>query len=436
MSKHIRFILFVVILCTNPAHLLAQSGTESTESNLGVSASNYQAYPDSGFATLSAPPVGKRPFYISHYGRHGSRYMANMRVYDLPYQTLLRADSLGKLTAVGQRTLQSMRAIITDSEGRWGDLSGIGKKQQRNIAHRMKANFPEVFKGKAFVDAHSTIVTRSIVSMGSFVLQLVTENPKLIISMNSSYHDMWYMNHQDKALREQAMIPAAQKAFEDYSERYWRNPRLMALLFNDTTYVSQHVEERWFNYNLIKTALVQQNTHMSIQDNYIFSLFTPDDIHQFVQMENAWWYIHFGPSLFNDGKQPFTQRFLLRQMIHEADSIIGTRQHGVSLRFGHENVIVPLVCLLELNNLGFQTYNLDELEPKGWWVRYVSMMASNVQFVFYRKNPRDKDVVFKVLLNEKEATLPLQTDIAPYYHWRDFRDYYLKKLDTYELTAK
>lgn len=59
-------------------------------------------------------------------------------------------------------------------------------------------------------------------------------------------------------------------------------------------------------------------------------------------------------------------------------------------------------------------------------------MAANIQFVFYRKNLKDKDVLVKVLLNEDEATLPLETDCAPYYHWSDFRDYYLKKLDSFK----
>jgi hypothetical protein len=37
-----------------------------------------------------------------------------------------------------------------------------------------------------------------------------------------------------------------------------------------------------------------------------------------------------------------------------------------------------------------------------------------------------------VLLNENEATLPIKTDDAPYYHWNDVRDYYLKMLDEYQ----
>ena len=59
-------------------------------------------------------------------------------------------------------------------------------------------------------------------------------------------------------------------------------------------------------------------------------------------------------------------------------------------------------------------------------------MAANLQFVFYRKSADDGDILFKVLLNEDEATLPLKTDCAPYYHWSDFREHYLKMIDAYE----
>ena len=71
---------------------------------------------------------------------------------------------------------------------------------------------------------------------------------------------------------------------------------------------------------------------------------------------------------------------------------------------------------------------MEELEVKGWWASKVFPMASNIQLVFYRKNPHDKDVLVKVLLNEKEATLPLPSDIAPYYKWSDFREFYLKRI--------
>jgi len=91
-------------------------------------------------------------------------------------------------------------------------------------------------------------------------------------------------------------------------------------------------------------------------------------------------------------------------------------------------VLLPLVCLIGINGYDLATDNLDELEEKGWWCSSVFPMGANLQFIFYRSSPRDKDVLLKVLLNEQEARLPIATDCAPYYHWSDFRDYCLEKL--------
>ena len=59
-------------------------------------------------------------------------------------------------------------------------------------------------------------------------------------------------------------------------------------------------------------------------------------------------------------------------------------------------------------------------------------MSANLQWILYRKDEEDKDVRIKVLLNGQEATLPIPSENAPYYHLKDFKDYYLKKLESYE----
>jgi hypothetical protein len=53
-------------------------------------------------------------------------------------------------------------------------------------------------------------------------------------------------------------------------------------------------------------------------------------------------------------------------------------------------------------------------------------MGCSVQFVFFRN--ASGDVIFKLLLNEAEATLPLKAVSGPYYRWSDFREYYLPKI--------
>ena len=427
-SIRIQLTMMLLMVATM---LWAQSVYDHIVRDRNFSASNYCVYPDSMEYRQTPPPADKHPFYLSHYGRHGSRYLNSRVAYDTPYKMLCKADSMGQLTALGKQVKQQLQEIINDSEGRWGDLSDIGKQQLRNIASRMMKNYPEIFEGQANVQARSTTVNRCVMSMGTTVQQMAAINPQLKIDMNASKRDSWYLNHQDQQLRDSMKSKNANRVYDDYSKPREENPQLMELLFTHPESLDKSISNKWLSYYLLKTALIQPNTHKEYSSQ-LLDLFTNEEIYQFWQMENAWWYIQHGGSLLNGGYQPYTQRYLLRRIITEADSCIRQKKPGAQLRFGHETVMLPLACLLGINGFDFQTANLDELESNGWWAGLVFPMASNIQFVFYRKDSFDNDVVFKVLLNEQEATLPIETDIAPYYHWRDFRRYYLKKLSDYE----
>ena len=295
-----RCIVLVIMLWSVVISGVAQSYSAFDHINKDrrFSASNYCIYPDTLLLKQTPPPAGKKPFYISHYGRHGSRYLNNRIGYDIPYKALQHADSLGKLTPTGKHVMKQLELIIADSENHWGDLTELGKQQHKGIARRMMNQFPEVFEGKARVNAKSTIVNRSVLSMGAAIQGMTAKNPKLQVTMDASQHDMWYMNHQDKKLRDSMMTFKAKQAYDTYCKSRDYNPRLMSLLFNDSNYVKQQVDEVWLNFYLIKSALIQQNTRMGSKIDFI-DLFTYEDIHQFWQKENAWWYIMYGPSLLN-----------------------------------------------------------------------------------------------------------------------------------------
>lgn len=447
-SIKIQMTVMLLMLATT---LWAQSAYDYIVRNRNFSASNYSVYPDSIGHQQTPPPADKHPFYLSHYGRHGSRYLNNRTGYDTPYRMLCKADSMGQLTALGKSVKQLLQQIISDSEERWGDLSDIGKQQLRHIASRMIENYPEIFKGQSNVQVRSTTVNRCVMSMGTTVQQLIAINPQLHIDMNASKRDSWYLNYQDAQLRDSMKSMTATRAYDAFTKPREENPRLMEMLFTHPESLDKSISERWLNYYLLKTALIQQNTHTEFS-TLLIDLFSDEDIYRFWLIENAWWYIQHGGSLLNGGHQPYTQRYLLRKIIAEADSCIHLKNPGAQLRFGHETVMLPLACLLELRitnyevhspqvgirnsefkkGFDFQTRNLEDLEPNGWWAGLIFPMASNFQFVFYRKDKSDNDVIFKVLLNEQEVTLPIESDIAPYYHWRDFRRYYLRKLDDYE----
>lgn len=309
--------------------LRAQSAFEAIRQNRNLAASNYMAYPDTVDYPMTPAPKGKKPFYISHYGRHGSRYLSNKKAYDIPYYMMATADSLGKLTPVGQQVLRDLSAMRADVQLRLGDLTELGSQQHRGIVRRMVERFPEVFSGSAYVDARSTTKRRCILSMGAALQQLMSMRPGLHVTMDASEHDMWYMYHQDSLLRSRMMCREAQEAYDDFTARREDNRRLMQLLFNDSTYVAMHVNDKWLNYYLFKTASIVQDT--PFRDRFsLYDIFTDEEIYRIWQKENAWWYICYGPSLLNGGDEPYTQRHLLRRIIEEADSCLRLPQHGPS----------------------------------------------------------------------------------------------------------
>ena len=419
-------ILLFYLFTFLPSH--AQTVRDLIIQKHSYASCNYDTYPDSIPNNLTPSPQGKQPFYISHYGRHGSRYISSRTGYDTPFRMMAHADSVNELTPVGERVLDEMKLIMADTEGRWGELTSYGRKQHREIARRMVERFPEVFSGDARVSCVSTVVPRCIASMGVAMMQMKQMNPALRITMVASQRNQWYMNHQDRKLRRGYMTPEAQQAYDAYTASRMSNSRLMELIFKNPDIVKEIVDEEFFNYYLMKMGLFQQNTHL-YQNTYLQDLFQVDELYRMWQIDNALWYIQHGACKLNGGKQPTSQRFLLRQLIADADSCIRLDKPGAQLRYGHETVLLPLVCLIGINGYDLETDNLDELEAKGWWCSSVFPMGANLQFIFYRSSPRDKDVLLKVLLNEQEATLPIATDCAPYYHWTDFRNYCLQKLE-------
>ena len=420
-----RYLLILLLIATLlPAG--AQTVMDLIRQKPQYASCNYNTYPDSIKAKQTPAPKGKHPFYISHYGRHGSRYINNRSGFDIPYKMMLHADSVEELTPIGKRVLEEARLIMADTEGQWGDLTSYGKKQQRQIAHRMVENFREVFYPGAKVTAISTTVTRCVESMGSFLTEMLQVEPQLNITMEASQRNMWFLNARTPQ-RDSYLTPEAKEAYEAYIANRTGNSRLMELIFKNPDIVEELVDELYFNYYLMKMGLFQSNTHLYM-NTFLKDLFHTEELYRMWQIDNALWYIQHGACKLNGGRQPYSQTKLLGKLIADADSCLQLERPGAQLRFGHETVLLPLVCLIGLNGYDLATDNLDELEEKGWWCSSIFPMASNVQFIFYRSDLNDKDVLLKVLLNEEEAQLPIPTDCAPYYHWNDFRSYCQQKI--------
>ena len=425
--KKIAAIMSLIAL--SATMLSAQTARQEIRAKVTLAANNYQDYPVPT-KKLTAAPRGYEPYYISHYGRHGSRWLIGKGAFDAPYRTLHAADSLGKLTPRGRTLLDQVRAIRDEAMGRDGELTPRGAEQHKGIARRMMERFPEVFAGPTRIDAKSTTVIRCILSMENALQQLLVMNPKLDIRHDASVHDMWYMNQPDRRLDQLKNSPEAKAALKDFNARHENYAHVMETIFNDADYWRHEINAGSLNRSLFKLASNMQSTELRGSIS-LYDLFTDDEIYDNWLCDNAWWYVAFGPSPLSGGVQPFSQRNLLRMMIHEADSCVALPHPGATLRYGHDTMVMPLTCLLDLDGLGQPIGSLDSLDLKGWHNYDIFPMACNIQLVFYRRKAADGDILVKVLRNEREARLPLKSDIAPYYRWKDVRAFYLGKLDAY-----
>ena len=409
----------------------AQQAREDFRRDINLSGSNHKAYPGPQKA-LTPAPAGYTPYYISHYGRHGSRYLLGARDYDKPYMTLKKLADAGMLTEKGLEVFDKIGQIREEARGRGGELTQLGAEQHRGIAKRMYERFPEVFKGKTNIDAKSTMVIRCILSMENALLQLASMNSELNITHDASRHDLYYMDYKDSVLIAQRNEGANAQEFKDFRQKHRIGDRVVDILFKDKQFLKENkISGRELVEKIFELATNIQSTELRHKFN-MYDIFNEDEIYDLWVGGNAWWYVSYGNSPLSGGNQGFTQRNLVRKIISEADSCLAFPHPGATLRYGHDTMVMPLVCLLNLNGYGRQM-PLDDLDKNGWLNYRIFPMACNVQFIFYHKNDQDKDVIFKVLLNEDEAQLPDLTPVQGcYYKWIDFKEFFLKKINDYE----
>ena len=426
----------------------AQTAREEIEANKYLAGSNYLDY-NRQMTTqpLTPAPKGYVPFYMSHYGRHGSRWLISKDSYTSVVEPMQKARKYGKLTAKGEEVLGQLESFVKlpvpnypaldgkyeGAQLRLGDLSSVGERQHHGIGKRMTENFPEIFKAKnVAIDARSTVVIRCILSMVAECEEFMAANPTARIHNDASEALQYYLNAPRTGL-----VKAMGTKGRDYRKKHatqQQASRLMQVLFNDQQWVSDSLKAGSIMYNLFEITTNMQSHDTDID---MYPLFTNDEIYEQWRIRNIGWYLDYGPAPQTGGVMPFSQKNLLRNIIETADTVTQTQ---ATLRFGHEVCVMPLACLLELGNCGIAVDNLDELDK--YWRNYrIYPMASNIQLIFYKpkKSLNSKpsslnspDILVKALLNEREVTLPIPTDQYPYYNWAKLRQYYLDKLDAFD----
>ena len=366
---------------------------------------------------LTPAPKGYKPFYISHYGRHGSRYAWDSGTYSRLRSQLLAASGAGLLTERGRRLLSDFEAFYEIPLINTGDLVPLGWEQHRRIAETMAHDFPEVFKRGGEVHARVSVSTRALVSMSSFTLALQKMYPGLAITADS-YHTNLGVTANQSAPRQYAPEFAGRpglpggETYAAFAQRKIDFAGILGQLFTDDSFLGGDAGRTRFAVDLYDLWCGYHNYSDS---DFLEDLFTAD------QRAALWEVVNYRDYI-GHGSNRFKQIVLLQDVEHLADEAIAGRGPRADLRFGHDHVLNGFFPLLNLDGAGYMPDSADEV--KYWFQTYRTPMASNIQFILYRPRRSDGEILFKVLHNGHEASLPQLTPVSgPYYRWTDFKEW-------------
>ncbi len=343
-------------------------------------------------------PKGYKPFYISHYGRHGSRWMPK----DSRYEWIAaQFEDESNLTDFGLEVKRRLQPALENARGNGGKLTPLGAEQHRQIARRMYRRFKEIFRQKDIhISARSSTSPRCAASMRAFCEQLRKLNPALDIVEETDQKYMYYIAYTS---------PEEEELERDTVVRCRvTGERLAGTLYKDP---SKQKEPDKLLSELHTLASSMQD--IPLKDSF-WDLFTEEEIQAVYDMNNTRMRLVNGIDPFNHDIPARCAASLWQNIVETADSVIATGTSTATLRFGHDTCLYHLLSLIGFFN-GVPNL-MDEILP----------MGANLQIIFYRN--AKGHVIVKFLHNEKELRYN-EIDCyenkpafePPYYDWEDIK---------------
>ena len=365
----------------------------------------YYAYPiESGDTTpfVQPAPEGYEPFYISHYGRHGSRWLPDDERYIWVNEQFADKKNLTKL---GKNVRKRLAKIWKNAKGNGGLLTPLGGRQHRGIARRMYQNFPQLFTAQAHLTAHSSTVNRCKTSMENFVAELKTQNPSIQVNPITREEDMAWIAYKSQEQRDfEKSLSWPLKISTD---------RFINALFTNASHLSKADREKLLSeLHTIASDMQDVELHVSLYD-----IFTEEELVAVYDLNNRRMTLQNGDEIMNNGIAARCAVSLWQRIVLDADAAIARGGVGADLRFGHDTNFYRLMTLMDIDT---KDKPMDEILP----------MAANLQMIFYR-NPQGK-VVVQLLHNERLTRLKSIDSIDGFYAWEDLKRHVAERIHYYE----
>ena len=427
-----KFLLTLVLL---PASLLLQGQTFTSRDSLrGV----YRHYDFSLEGPETPAPKGYKPFYISHYGRHGSRYPVDRDYLWNIVRTLQPVADAGLLSELGLGILDDCHRLDSICRaGVYGDLSERGALEHRTIARNMARRWKPVFRRGGRVDVLCSYVPRCIHSMENFTSALSEECPRLRYSIDSSEACYAYLvnNHSVKKAPAAARLEVEAAWDDEFWQPFYRR------LFTDPEKALKLIRSRYLLCEFIYTNGSMVPLYAPDSGIDLMSVFTDEEFRTIYEAYNdKTWGGHCN-SVANGDWRIHRMDSLLISYVAEADAAIAAYRAAprcgsparrmkadapvATLRFGHDTSLMPLLSLMGVEGFHRQ---LPTVGASAVFNSSIHMtMGANLIMVFYSN--RSGDVLVKFVHSGRETRIPaLSPYEGPYYHWDDVRSWFLGRV--------
>ena len=408
-----QFILIAILLTSVAAAFAQPHRSEAAVKALmedptraGNNLNSYEFHPIHD----TKPPKGYKPFYISHYGRHGSRSNWGGKAYEDLIATLEQGQRMGILTPGGDSLLNAARRVLASYDGMDGRLSQRGVREHTAIAERMYKRYPQVFKGDKRVRAFGSQVQRCLISMNAFTTSLVRQNPKIYFYLDTGEKFQEYINNEHGW--QQKTGPAMMKAMQAIRDIPDDTLGVLPRLFTDVPKSRTFVKSaRALTENVFNTAVVAED--FDIEEN-LYRFLPFDAIYKRWAQNNVFLYTGHCNSVESGDERVPMAKSCVEDIVAKADECIATGAYAADLRFGHDYPLMALVNYLGIEGVG-ERIPAEEICDR--WLGFWNIpMASNLQMIFYRN--KSGDVLVKFLYQEQERLLHgLEPFQGPYYKW-------------------
>ena len=413
-------VLICIISCAMTSWSQNQKFIDALKENPARAAVNYQSY-EFTETQLTEAPKGFKPFYISHYSRHGSRYHTSESYFRMCMPLMAKCDSLGILSEDGKAWYEDAKVVYTEHKGMFGMLTTLGCQEQDGIGNRIHERFPEVFSGKngrTDVRNRCTRVQRSIVSMTSFNTSIAKKSPALNFSYAAGDKFRAYLNADPENY---PLLDKFDDQVEDSLKHLINTERVFKVLFKEQETAYKVIADPYeFVKGVFLVSAISPNTDAHPD---MLKYFHQDDILGHWIIRNNVFYAGWANSAEMASEVATIARPLIQDIIVKAEEALSENSSlAADFRFGHDTGLLPLVATIGINGMHEKWSAFSAHEH--WSSSEFIPMASSLQMVFYKN--KKGHVLVKLLYNEKETSIPaLKPEAGLYYTWSSLKEYLL-----------